>query len=300
MRIKQLLYLIIYSKNLNCFIRNIIKPFKKWLPKALRISPSGTIKIRSEGGIVKIATNQTNYVTNLIFWEGYKQFEYTKIFCELIKDISCFYDVGANIGYYSLLAARINPDIFIRSFEAATGPLYYLRRNIGLNKFHNISVEPVALSNTNGEIKFIQHINPKYHYIKHSLGGKGRIGSQESNNSDSVNKVKSMTLDDFVISVGDKNIDLIKIDTEGTEDLILSKSQAVISQMKPIIICETLYNRIESRIEELVAPHDYLFFNHYPNGLHRVDTLKRKWDDGVRNCFLVHPSRVELITDYIS
>jgi len=296
---KQLLYLLIYNKYLNYFIRNTIKPFEKLVPESLKIPPSGTIRLRPEKIKIKLATNQTNYITKLIFWEGYERFEYTTIFCDLIKNISVFYDIGSNIGYYSAIAASLNPGLKVTSFEAAEGPLFYLRKNIEINKLSNITLVPLAVSDTIGEVEFVQYINPKYPRLKYNLGGKGHIGTEESHLNTVRNKVKTITLDDYVKTSGDREIDLIKIDTEGNEDLILSKSKNIMRSMKPIIICETLYNKIESRIEEIALSHEYLFYNHYPDGLKKVETLKRTFDNGVRNCFLVHPSKVGLIEKYI-
>ena len=212
---KQLLYSFIYNKYLNYFIRNTIKPFKKLLPESLKIPPSGTIRIQPEKIKVKLATNQTNYVTKLIFWEGYERFEYTTIFCDLIKNISVFYDIGANIGYYSVIAASLNPKLKITSFEAAEGPLFYFRKNVEINKLSNITLVPLAVSDAIGEVEFVHYTNPKYPHLKHNLGGKGHISTEESHLNTIREKVKSITLDDYVKSSGDREIDLIKIDTEG-------------------------------------------------------------------------------------
>jgi hypothetical protein len=47
----------------------------------------------------------------LLFWNGHRNFEYTDIFIKLIKKVHVFYDIGANIGYYPLLAKKENPEI---------------------------------------------------------------------------------------------------------------------------------------------------------------------------------------------
>jgi len=296
---KQLLYSLIYNRHINFLIRNILKPFKKLLPVFMKIPPSGIIRIRPGNTEIRIATNQTNYVTHLVFWKGYRQFEYTDIFCDLVRKISCFYDIGANIGYYSLIAAAINPEIKVVSFEAAEGPLCYLSKNIEINSLHNINPEPIAISGKTGEVEFIHFINPKYKNLLYNLGGEGHVAEKNTPPDIIRKKVMSVTLDKYVKDSGEKNIDLIKIDTEGTEDIILKHSQSVLKDMKPIIICETLFNRIEHSIEEVALSHAYMFFNHHPRGLKKVETIKRTCDDGVRNCFLVHPSKVHLISDYI-
>jgi len=49
--------------------------------------------------------------------------------------VKTFYDIGANIGYYSLLGATINEDLIVVGFEPATGPAYYFKENIKINHF---------------------------------------------------------------------------------------------------------------------------------------------------------------------
>ncbi len=58
-----------------------------------------------------------------------------------------FWDIGANIGIYSIYAACIHPDIEIVSFEPSTSNLRVLSRNISINKFENkIKINQCALS----------------------------------------------------------------------------------------------------------------------------------------------------------
>ena len=125
---KQLIYRFIYAPPVNKFLRAINKIFSPLLPASIRLAPSGMIHIRHEGKTLKLFTNQSNYLTYLVFWEGYLQWEYTAIFMSLVKKVNNFFDVGANIGYYSLLAALNNPDLKIISFEPARGPIYYFKK----------------------------------------------------------------------------------------------------------------------------------------------------------------------------
>ncbi len=131
---KQLFYKVIYERNINWVLRNINKIVHPILPKKIRLPPSGILTIKNSAGPkLKIRTNQTNYLTQLLFWEGDKSFEYTKLFIKLIKKIDVFYDIGANIGFYSLLSNMKNKKARIVGFEPASGPLSYFRENVRIN-----------------------------------------------------------------------------------------------------------------------------------------------------------------------
>ena len=92
---------------------------------------------------------------------------------------------------------------------------------------------------------------------------------------------------------------MIKIDTEGTEIDILNSGKDCIVKFQPIIICETLFNTIENELDTFFKELNYEFYNHTPNGLIKVETIKRSYDDGIRNCFFVPISKIDLISEFI-
>ncbi|MEL7121888.1 MAG: hypothetical protein AAFO07_20740, partial [Bacteroidota bacterium] len=71
------------------------------------------------------------------------------------------------------------------------------------------------------------------------------------------------------------------------------------SKMKPIVICETLFNTIESELESIFKNYGYEIYNHTDKGLKKVDSIVRAEDDGIRNCFFVHPSKKEIIEEFV-
>ncbi|HNY03012.1 MAG TPA: FkbM family methyltransferase [Bacteroidales bacterium] len=296
---RQLFYKIIYNSKINCILRNINKALFPIVPGGIQIPPSGILKIGKGKESLKIACNQTSYVTHLLFWNGYMNYEYTPIFLSLVKKIQSFYDVGANLGYYSLLAKSVNPDMEVVCFEPAAGPLFYLRENIRLNNFSRMKAEPVALSHMTGEIEFHEVRNKKYTYLEHNLAGESNAGSKTTGLNFVVTKVPTLTLDEYVRKNQVTRIDLMKLDTEGTEHLILQHATHVLGTLRPVIICETLYNRIEKDLEEIMRRYGYEFYNETGDGLVKVSTIIRTTDDGVRNCFFVHPDKVELIREYV-
>lgn len=299
MAVPQILYKIIYQKNINTILRSINKSLQLVLPKKIRIPPSGEIILRTDSGKLKMSTNQTSYLTQLLFWNGYKEFEYSEIFEKLSKEVTCFLDIGSNIGYYSLLAVQSNSKIIAYAFEPALGPKYFLNKNIKLNGFEK-SIIPIdlALSNETGLIDFYEVESLKYHYLKYNLAGEGNAGTKKTSRNFIKNTVNATTLSAFVASQNLEHIDLIKIDTEGTEFEILMSGKSEIKKFEPIVICETLFNTIEGELEDFFTDLDYEFFNHTTLGLEKVDSLRRATDNGIRNCFFVPKSKLELIAPF--
>ncbi len=296
---KQYIYQTIYQPQINLILRNLNRLLYPLLPGEIKLPPSGRLTIEIEGRPVKLVTNQTSYLTHLLYWEKPEQFEYTSIFLDLIKRVDSFFDVGANIGYYSLLAAHVNPSVEITAFEPSRGPLHFLKANIALNGFTTINVEPVALNDTNGEITFFEASSKKYAYLEHNLAGDGNTGSIRSDRFVE-NTVLAIRPDDYVRDAEINNIDLIKIDTEGTEHSILRSADRILSEFRPIVICETLFDTIESELDDLFSGYGYEFYNHTADGLKKSETIRRNTDDGVRNCFFVPPEKRALIAQHIS
>jgi FkbM family methyltransferase len=292
----QTFYKIIYHPSINPTLRWINKLFSP-ITK-FQLPPSGTIKIKvREDADLKMITNQTSYVTKLLYWKGPDSFEYTPIFKSLISKCAVFIDIGANTGYYSLLAAILNRKIKVIAFEPAQGPLFYLKNNIQLNDLEKtISVYPIALSNHSGTVDFYEVKNRKYSYLKYNLGG---IGSLIEDSSKVVYSVKTEMLDSLLLENSFSGIDIIKIDTEGTENFILEGAEESIRKFQPIIICETLYHCIEDKLESIIKNHGYLFFNHIDGHLVQVETLQRDHDNGVRDCFFIPPSKLHMIKNFI-
>jgi FkbM family methyltransferase len=124
-------------------------------------------------------------------------------------------DIGANIGYYSLLAAAHANVSLVLSFEPNPLVLPTLRHNAALNPClaGKITIMDVAVGDTNGTVRF--HRN----YEAHNLG----LGSIRAQTADNVTvEVPIVRLDSFLKARGVDRVDLIKIDVEGAEHLVVS------------------------------------------------------------------------------
>lgn len=248
-----------------------------------------------------MATNQTCYLTQLVYWNGFDGFEYSSIFRDLVNDMQCFIDIGANTGYYSIAAATLNSKIQVHAFEPAYGPLHYLKTNVALNDLEDrLHVSDLALSDQQGSIKFFETGSRKFPWVRHVLAGDGSLLRSDDRAVVMERDVRMDTLDHYVKKYDIRNVDLIKVDTEGTEPSILDGAEETISRDMPIIICETLYNTTESELDRRLKAWGYVIYKHLPNGLERASALERAKDDGVRNCFFVHSSREGVLARFMS
>ena len=297
---KSLFYKIIYASNVNFILRNILKIFNYIFGFKFILHPSGIVKtILKNNKVVYFKTNQTAYVTVRIFWHGYKSFEYSLIFIDLIKKIKTFFDVGANIGYYTILGGSINKNLKIISFEPSDGACQYVKNNIILNNLSkNVILEKSALSDNNGYTEFHEVYNPKYP-LTPNLSGEHNIGTKTLK-SMKISNVKTITLDNYIFKEKITSLDLIKLDTEGSEHLIIKKGIKTIKKFKPIIICEILRkSKNNVFINDLLKKLNYNFYYHNNNKLIKINSLNEKLIHNSKDYFFVHPCKEILIKEYL-
>lgn len=161
---------------------------------------------------------------------------------DILKSGDVFVDLGANIGYFSLMASTlVGPIGKIISFEPNV-------RNVGLfyasiieNNIKNIVVMPVAASDT-AQIHKLQ-----------SFGSNGFLGAPTPSQS-GVQYIQSVVLDEILFSV--PRIDAIKMDIEGFEPFALRGMLKLIEKHKPIIVTEFSPWHIKHRCGR--PPQEYL------------------------------------------
>jgi FkbM family methyltransferase len=147
---------------------------------------------------------------------------------------SILWDIGANVGLYSIYAAKsVNATVF--SFEPSIFNLELLGRNICNNKVDkNISIVPIALSNTNG-FNFMRHTTMGW---GGALSGFGTEINQDGNKLNSIYQYKTLGFkpDDLLKTDILIQPDHIKLDVDGIEHLILAGSQKILKHTKSILV----------------------------------------------------------------
>jgi FkbM family methyltransferase len=135
------------------------------------------------------------------------------------------YDLGANAGFYALIAARaVGTSGEVLAFEPSPKLCERIRANAALNSLTNITVIEAAVSDVDGEIDF---------GIVSDLSVSNSIKSAASGNAI---RVRSVTIDS--ISHGKRPPCLLLIDIEGAEVEAMQGAMNTITQFKPVIMVE--------------------------------------------------------------
>jgi FkbM family methyltransferase len=146
----------------------------------------------------------------------------------LIEKNSYFYDIGANIGWYSINIAKKMKNVKVFAFEPIPKTFGYLEKNTALNDIKNINLFNFGFSDEENEFIF-------YYYPE----GSGNASLVNLSGLDEVEEVlcKVKKLDNFVEN---GPVDFIKCDVEGAELFVLKGGLETIKKFKPIIFVELL------------------------------------------------------------
>lgn len=159
-----------------------------------------------------------------------------------------FLDVGANIGWYSLNAAKIvGNEGEVLAFEPETENYLLLKENIRLNNFKNVAAFNLAAWNENGELNLILSSDSTLHTLNENFA-RQRSASYYSNQH--TLKCTTRRLDDVLKDYHLKHLDWVKIDVEGAEIEVLEGLSKTLQETRPIIIIESYrLNELECFME---------------------------------------------------
>jgi len=175
-----------------------------------------------------------------------------------IKEGDVFVDIGANIGIYSVYAAKLANKVKVYSFEPHKPNFITLMDNIVRNGLHeSISPISIALGNSCDVIKL------NYHSLvsgssNSQLGHKRTAGEEGEFTPQFEEIVTSITLDDLISKGAIVAPTVIKIDVDGNEILILEGMEALLtSNNKPRSIQVELNVGEQDRIIEWMKVRNY-------------------------------------------
>lgn len=167
-----------------------------------------------------------------------------------VKNGDIVFDIGANIGYFTLIFAKlVGNKGKVYAFEAEPQNFELLKKNVEINGYQNVILENVAVSKKNGKTEL---------FLSEKNSGMHRIYSSHfcSDKSIQVNMIK---LDDYLnnIKFNDK-ISFIKMDVEGSEFGVLEGMEKTLKENEKLTI---ILEFVPSCIKEYGAqPKDLLNF----------------------------------------
>lgn len=183
-----------------------------------------------------------DYVSNLVYWRGWSSYEpeSVRLWWVLAQQSRTILDVGAFVGYYSLLAAHASPQAQVYSLEPHPEVFRRLVRHAELNAASRIHPVQAAAGAAPGRELFF-----------HVPGGLPTSSSlsrsfMSSHAELAEAEVEVVTLDLLAAQFGLKEVDLMKIDTESTEVSVLDGAAGLLAACRPDIVCEVLPGRSDA------------------------------------------------------
>ena len=165
-----------------------------------------------------------------------------------VRPGSVAYDVGASYGYHTLrMAGLVGPRGAVIAFEPDPIDRDILGRNLRANECGNTTVSPLAIGKQGGIVRFATFSYP----------GVSHIVRDDTPRDAVLVEAQSTTLDDFVFRDGHPAPRFVKIDVEGGELDVLLGAPRVLSEARPIVVCEVRKGELWHRVLEVMRGHGY-------------------------------------------
>lgn len=194
------------------------------------LRPKGEIAANVNGFKMFLNSSDRGEVKDILLRGVYDKLE-TDIVRQSLRSGEIALDIGAHIGYFTLILARAVGDSGkVFAFEPEPKNFSMLKKNIETNKFKNVTLENIALSSSSGRHNlFLDKDNlGNMSFSPDNIPKSSLLGKVE---------VESQTLDFYVKNI-EGRIGFIKIDVQGAEGLVFSGGWETISKDKPAILME--------------------------------------------------------------
>ncbi len=188
-------------------------------------APAGVSTVQVCGGALEGVSLTVDLSCEKYYWLGTHEEPVQRTLVEHVRRGDVVYDIGAHIGFFSLLCASLAGEqgrVF--AFEPRADNLDRLRANVAANAVRNIEAHGVAIRDRAGEATFVLHGS--------SL--QGHLADRPE--ADGV-RVRTQSVDALVAS-GMPPPDILKIDVEGAEGRVIRGAARTIAHRRPAIVIE--------------------------------------------------------------
>ncbi len=181
-------------------------------------------------------------------WAGAYEPELVSLLKRTLKPGMTVLDLGANIGYFSAIAAGlVNDNGQVHAFEPMPQNLVRLRKNLA--PFHWAHAHPYAVGNVTGEVPI--------HYSDTEAGWASIHEQHRQGNLPCNSVVSAIRLDDWRPDNPVNQIDFIKLDIEGSELDALLGARRTLTRFHPTIVAETKCGWNHEEIRQLLSATGY-------------------------------------------
>jgi len=229
-------------------LRDTIIRLSRFVPQFLR----SRLAASSYGNLARRALNRVNHdpqpVADLcgplagqrmrVNWASHKTYVFgthephiMQIIRDVVRPGWTAVDVGANIGYSTLLLARcVGPAGRVLAFEPLAENFRMLQENIRLNDHRNVTAENLALMERTGRIELRTATPGAMTWAASAtIDAAKAVETQD---------VEAVTLDEYAIRNGIAKIDFLKMDVEGAEADVLAGMGSILDRQKPLLLIE--------------------------------------------------------------
>jgi FkbM family methyltransferase len=224
-------------------------------------APTGLTEVSIKSGALSGFRLKLDLKSEKSYWLGTYETLMIQAIHDFVKPGMMVYDIGANIGYLSLVFSQaVGKQGRVYAFEPLLENVKRIHTHIALNSLDEIiTVFPYAVFDSNGRQPFLVH-------ELHAMGKlSGSSGRDETYKNQIV--VRTLCLNEFIFKEENPPPDLIKIDIEGGAVQALPGMSKVLKKYQPIILME-LHGPEEAQITwDLLRQCNYKIYamkKHYP------------------------------------
>jgi FkbM family methyltransferase len=237
-----------------------IKPLAGLVRRTLnRAAPSELSQVKIAAGGLAGFTFELNLLTEKDYWLGTYEVELQQAVNDLLRPGMCIYDVGANIGYVTLLLARAAGESGqVVAFEALPANVARLEKHVALNHLGGrVTVVPAAVVDQAGPVRFLVHPST-------SMGkAVGSAGREKMEDYLEEIDVPGLALDGYVFEHDlqphppKRQPQAIKMDIEGGEVLAIKGMQRILQEVRPLLLIELHGHEAARAVWDSLARHGY-------------------------------------------
>ena len=167
-------------------------------------------------------------------WLGTYEYEKQHLFTDTIQSGAVVYDIGANVGFYTLLSSEVvGSEGHVVSFEPAPRNLRWLKRHLRLNRIKNVTLIEAAVSDSTGETFFDQESTGFMGHLS-ATGGKNAV------------RVATVSIDELLEQGRVPIPQYMKIDVEGAEASVLHGAKKLLAEHRPTLFLATHGKQVHS------------------------------------------------------